>query len=139
MLLAIDIGNTNTVLGLYRGAELVTDWRIRTEQNMTADEYGIMMHNLFAAKNVQFKDVTHMVTSCVVPPMLNTVVEFAHKYRVRIRLAYYPPYHSKYNAIERYWAGLEKSWNGYLLDTVEVVLNRAANFFWKGLRSGFPS
>ena len=80
MLLAIDIGNTNTVLGLYRGAKLVTDWRIRTEQNMTADEYGIMMHNLFAAKNVQFKDVTHMVTSCVVPPMLNTVVEFANKY-----------------------------------------------------------
>ncbi|MBW2391906.1 MAG: type III pantothenate kinase [Deltaproteobacteria bacterium] len=37
MLLAIDIGNTNTVLGLYRGAELSTDWRIRTEQNMTAD------------------------------------------------------------------------------------------------------
>ena len=80
MLLAIDIGNTNTVLGLYRGAKLVTDWRIRTEQNMTADEYGIMMHNLFAAKNVQFKEVTHMVTSCVVPPMLNTVVEFANKY-----------------------------------------------------------
>ena len=80
MLLAIDIGNTNTVLGLYRRTELVTDWRIRTEQDMTADEYGILMHNLFAAKNVQFKDVTHMVTSCVVPPMLNTVVEFAGKY-----------------------------------------------------------
>ena len=80
MLLAIDIGNTNTVLGLYRHADLVTDWRIRTEQNMTADEYGILMHNLFAAKNVQFQEVTHMVTSCVVPPMLNTVVEFAKKY-----------------------------------------------------------
>ena len=80
MLLAIDIGNTNTVLGLYRGDELVTDWRIRTEQDMTADEYGILMHNLFAAKNFQFQDVAHMVTSCVVPPMLNTVVEFANKY-----------------------------------------------------------
>ncbi len=80
MLLAIDIGNTNTVLGLYRGSELITDWRIRTEQDMTADEYGILMNNLFAAKNVQFSDVTHMVTSCVVPPMLNTVVEFADKY-----------------------------------------------------------
>jgi len=79
MLLAIDIGNTNTVLGLYRGVELVTDWRIRTEQDMTADEYGILMHNLFAAKNLQFQDVTNMVTSCVVPPMVNTVVEFANK------------------------------------------------------------
>ena len=80
MLLAIDIGNTNTVLGLYRGSELITDWRIRTEQDMTADEYGMLMNNLFATKNVHFTDVTHMVTSCVVPPMLNTVVEFANKY-----------------------------------------------------------
>jgi hypothetical protein len=39
-----------------------------------------------------------------------------------VRLIYYPPYHSKYNAIERYWAGLEKSRHGYLLDTVETVL-----------------
>ncbi len=53
--------------------------------------------------------------------------------RLTIRLIYYPPYHSKYNGIERYWAGLEKSWNGYLLGTVNTVLNRAANFFWKGL------
>ena len=80
MLLAIDIGNTNTVLGLYRGANLITDWRIRTEQDMTADEYGILMNNLFAAKDFHFKEVSHMVTSCVVPPMLNTVVEFASKY-----------------------------------------------------------
>ena len=64
MLLAIDIGNTNTVLGLYRGIELVTDWRIRTEQDMTGDEYGILMHNLFAARGVKFQDVSHMVTSC---------------------------------------------------------------------------
>ena len=80
MLLAIDIGNTNTVLGLYRGSELITDWRIRTEQDMTADEYGILLNNLFAAKDLRFKDVNHMVTSCVVPPMLNTVVAFANKY-----------------------------------------------------------
>jgi len=51
------------------------------------------------------------------------------------RRVYYPPYHSKYNAIERYRAGLEKSWNGYLLSTVDAVLNRAGNFFWKGMRS----
>jgi hypothetical protein len=53
-----------------------------------------------------------------------------------VRIIYYPPYHSKYNGIERYWAGLEKSWNGYLLlDSVSVVLNRASNFVWKGLRA----
>ena len=52
-----------------------------------------------------------------------------------VRIIYYPPYHSKYNGIERYWAGLEKSWNGYLLSTVSVVLNRAANFVWKRVRT----
>jgi type III pantothenate kinase len=80
MLLAIDIGNTNTVLGLFRDTKLVTDWRIRTEQDMTADEYGMLMRNLFAAKDVQFHEVSDMVVSCVVPPMLNTVTEFAGKY-----------------------------------------------------------
>lgn len=61
------------------------------------------------------------------------MAEVADITRLNIRLIYYPPYHSKYNAIERYWAGLEKSWNGYLLDTVTTVLNRTANFVWKGL------
>ncbi len=42
---------------------------------------------------------------------------------------------SKYNSIERYWAGLEKSWNGYLLDSVTTVLNRAGNFVWRGRRT----
>lgn len=63
------------------------------------------------------------------------MTEFADRTGLCIRLAYYPPYHSKYNAIERYWAGLEKSWNGYLLSTVDTVLNRAGNFVWKGVRT----
>jgi hypothetical protein len=63
------------------------------------------------------------------------MTEFADMTGLCVRLVYYPPYHSKYNAIERYWAGLEKSWNGYLLSTVDSVLNRAGNFFWKGMRT----
>ena len=63
------------------------------------------------------------------------LIEFADMTGLCIRIIYYPPYHSKYNNIERYWAGLEKSWNGYLLDTVETVIRRAGNFFWKGLRT----
>jgi len=61
------------------------------------------------------------------------LTKFADMTGLCVRIIYYPPYHSKYNSIERYWAGLEKSWNGYLLDTVETVLKRASNFFWKGL------
>ena len=44
-------------------------------------------------------------------------------------------FNSKYNAIERCWAGLEKSWNGYLLSTVDAVIHRAGNFCWKGMRT----
>lgn len=66
---------------------------------------------------------------------LQRMVEFADMTGIAIRLIYYPPYHSKYNGIERYWAGLEKSWNGYLLDTMDAVLNRSTNFVWKGLHA----
>lgn len=66
---------------------------------------------------------------------LKRLVEFSDKTGLIIRLVYYPPYHSKYNAIERCWAGLEKSWNGYLLDSAETVLKRARNFIWKGKRA----
>jgi len=65
---------------------------------------------------------------------LYRMAEFADATGLMIRLIYYPPYHSKYNSIERYWAGLEKSWNGYLLDTVTTVLNRAATFAWRGTK-----
>jgi len=64
---------------------------------------------------------------------LQRMVEFVDTTGLEVRLVYYPPYHSKYNAIERYWAGLEKSWNGYLLDSVSCVLHRACNFVWKGI------
>jgi len=66
---------------------------------------------------------------------LKRLVEFSDMTGLIVRMIYYPPYHSKYNGIERYWAGLEKSWNGYLLSTVSVVLYRAANFAWKRVRA----
>ena len=63
------------------------------------------------------------------------MTEFVDITGLTIHLVYYPPYLSLYNAIERYWAGLEKSWNGYLLETVEIVLKRATNFVWKGFNA----
>ena len=66
---------------------------------------------------------------------LHRMVEFVDTTGLAARMIYYPPYHSKYNGIERYWAGLEKSWNGYLLDNVNCVLNRSGNFVWKGFRA----
>ena len=64
---------------------------------------------------------------------LKRMVAFSDKVRLEIRLVYYPPYHSKYNAIERYWAVLERSWNGYLLDCIDSILKRAAHFTWKSI------
>ena len=66
---------------------------------------------------------------------LQRMVDFSVKSGLEIHLAYYPPYHSKYNAIEHYWGGLEKSWNGHLLYSVETVLKRANNFVWKAKQS----
>ena len=66
---------------------------------------------------------------------LRLLAQFADQERLEIRLVYYPPYHSKYNNIERYWGGLERSWNGYLLDSVQTVLNRAASFVWRTHRT----
>ncbi len=60
------------------------------------------------------------------------LVQFAAEYRVTIRLAYYPPYHSKYNPIERCWGILEQRWNGALLDALDTVRQFAATMTWKG-------
>jgi hypothetical protein len=63
---------------------------------------------------------------------LYRVVCLAQKYQVRVRLAYYPPYHSKYNPIERCWGVLEMHWNGSLLDSIEAVLGFARTMTWEG-------
>jgi transposase len=63
---------------------------------------------------------------------LKRMVGFAHEYRLDIELAYYPPYHSKYNPIERCWGILELHWNGSLLDSVEAVMGYAETMTWKG-------
>ena len=62
------------------------------------------------------------------------LVTFAQQYHLTVRLAYYPPYHSKYNPIERCWGILENHWNGALLDSLEAVVGFAATMTWKGLR-----
>ncbi len=63
---------------------------------------------------------------------LKRIVGFARKHGLAIQLAYYPPYHSKYNPIERCWGILEMHWNGSLLDSVEAVLGFARSMTWKG-------
>ena len=64
---------------------------------------------------------------------LARLVNFADTNGLRIHLVYYPPYHRKYNAIERCWGGLERHWNGTLLSTAETALRWAQTMTWKGL------
>ncbi len=63
---------------------------------------------------------------------MQRLLDFVHQYQISIRLAYYPPYHSKYNPVERCWGILEQHWNGSLLDSVDAVLQFAQTMTWKG-------
>lgn len=65
---------------------------------------------------------------------LNRMVQFADQAGLEVHLVYYPPYHSKYNSVERCWGVLENHWSGTLLDTVETVVNWAGTMTWKGTR-----
>ncbi len=83
MLLVIDVGNTNTVLGLFDEDKLIHDWRIRTEIDHTVDEYGMLIFNLYQSsrmKTEEIKAVTAIIISCVVPPMLNILEPLCVKY-----------------------------------------------------------
>jgi hypothetical protein len=64
--------------------------------------------------------------------LLNRLVAFAQTYQLTVHLAYYPPYHSKYNPVERCWGILEQHWNGDVLDTVETGVQFAQTMTWKG-------
>ena len=64
---------------------------------------------------------------------IKRMVELSQGIGLKIRLIYYPPYHSKYNLIERCWAVLENYWNGAILDSVEAALKWASNMTWKGI------
>ena len=63
---------------------------------------------------------------------MKRIVEFGQRHQLNIRLAYYPPYHSKYNPIERTWGILENHWNGNILDEIETVVQFAQTMTWKG-------
>ena len=80
MLLVIDIGNTNIVMGLYDGVRLDKDWRIRTEKNTTEDEFNVIISSLFAGSGVNPRQINKTIISCVVPPLVSILNSFCLKY-----------------------------------------------------------
>ena len=80
MLLVLDVGNTNTVLGVYDGGVLVDHWRIATEKGKTADEWGILFRDLFQFDHIDTEDFEGLIISSVVPPVLDMLQGMAEKY-----------------------------------------------------------
>ncbi len=80
MLLVVDVGNTNTVMGVYDGQTLEHYWRLQTHRHRTADERGIVIRQLFATVGLQDGDVTEAILSCVVPPVTSRVEEMLERY-----------------------------------------------------------
>jgi type III pantothenate kinase len=80
MLLTLDAGNTNTVLGVFRGEELVAHWRLTTARDQTVDEYGILTRNLFTLAGIEPRGIHGVIISSVVPPLNATLAGMAERY-----------------------------------------------------------
>ncbi|HME12376.1 MAG TPA: type III pantothenate kinase [Candidatus Acidoferrum sp.] len=80
MLLTIDVGNTNTVLGVFRGADLLAHWRLTTAREQTVDEYGVLTRNLFSLAGLDRDAIGGVIVSSVVPPVNWTLGEMARRY-----------------------------------------------------------
>jgi type III pantothenate kinase len=84
MLLAIDVGNTNVVLGVYQGqgkeAELIGSWRLGTDRNRTADEYGALVQGLLSSCGLKLSDINRVAISSVVPPSNRDLADFSRRY-----------------------------------------------------------
>jgi len=105
VLLALDAGNSNITIGAFEGRDLVFQWRLRTVHEQTADEWGILLHNLFSPAGLDIGTVDGIIISSVVPPIDSTLafmtrryfhteamfVHATHRYRPRHPLRLTPP------------------------------------------------
>lgn len=80
MMLVFDIGNTNTVLGVFHQDQLVAHWRISTDRERTADEYGMLLNNLFNYVGLDMGKIQAVVMSSVVPPLMHILEEMSQRY-----------------------------------------------------------
>jgi len=80
MLLVIDVGNSNTVIGVYEGEKLLHHWRVWTDREKTSDEYGILLRNLYEASRFSPEDIKAIIVASVVPPLTPTIVDLCERY-----------------------------------------------------------
>ena len=125
-ILEMDTAQTTVVLGnSYQTSDFVVDalatwYELRKEQLREIHTLEIYLDNGPAVGGTRTQ-------------FLNRILEFSCITQLNIHLLYYPPYHSKYNPIERVWAAVENYWNGTLLTSVEKVINTIQNVTWKGI------
>jgi hypothetical protein len=107
---------------------------------VTSDCLADCIERWWEAVRLRFAHITMLVINLDNGPenhsrrsqFMQRMVNFAQRSGLTVRLAYYPPYHSKYNPIERCWGILETHWNGSLLDSIDAVIQFAATMTWKG-------
>jgi hypothetical protein len=115
-------------------------WLYMTRSKVTSDFIVDRLEQWWQEVRLRFLSVKTLVINLDNGPenhsrrtqFLKRIVEFARKFEVVVQLAYYPPYHSKYNPIERCWGILEMHWNGSLMDSIQAVVRFAESMTWKG-------
>ena len=80
MLLVFDIGNSNIVLGTFEGKKLIKHWRVSTDRQKTGDEYGILINSLFAYQGIRMEEITAIIISSVVPPLVVPMIKMCERY-----------------------------------------------------------
>lgn len=80
MIFVMDVGNTNIVMGVYKGSELISYWRAATNKTMTSDEFGLFVMNIFSYNSINPAEIKEVVISSVVPPIMYTLEHSVRKY-----------------------------------------------------------
>lgn len=80
MLLVIDIGNSNIVMGTYVNKDLMKHWRVSTDRQKTGDEYGMLINDLFRYQGIEISDITDIIISSVVPPLVVPFMKMCERY-----------------------------------------------------------
>lgn len=134
-----DFASKLTPVGIYQPKEKdLTLYMVRS--NATSDCYADIIESWFRAKQIEGAKIKRLVVNLDNGPEQNSrrtqfmsrMQDFANTAGIEVHLAYYPPYHSKYNPVERTFGALEKHWHGEILDTEEKVIGYAKSMKWAG-------
>lgn len=80
MILAVDVGNTNIVFGIFKQKAIASHWRIGSDKTKTSDEYGVLFRNLIELRGINLESIKGSILSCVVPPLLDVLVATLNSY-----------------------------------------------------------